>query len=102
MAVTLLRKPFTAEERQLAVEAIMTGCGVEGLPELDAIALEIAMKLPDLLRKANLPDTSDNRRRLIELVLIRWAAPKTPTFTSKSYRAFAARSGIARRRRSKQ
>lgn len=72
------------------VEAIMFGSHVEGFPELEDITIEIAEKLPDLLRRARLPDNSDNRRKIIELVLVRWAMPKTKTATS--YRQFA-RSG---------
>lgn len=87
MAVVLMRQPFSKAERELIVEAIMSGAEVEGLPELDGIALTIAEQLPDLLKKARLPDTSQNRRGLIHLVLVRWSRPKTAR-PSRSYRRF--------------
>ena len=90
MTVTLLRKPFTKEEREIMVDAIMCGRCVEGIPELGVIATEIAEKLPDLLRRANLPDNSDNRRKLIDLVMVRWAAPKTRK-PPRTYRALSRR-----------
>ncbi|MDM0074426.1 hypothetical protein QTH90_08540 [Variovorax sp. J2P1-59] len=89
MTITLLRKPFSKEEREIMVDAIMTGRYVEDWPELDAIATEIAEKLPDLLRRAGWPDNSDNRRKLIELVLVRWALPKTRK-PPRTYRRLAA------------
>ena len=88
--ITLTRKPFSKEEREIMVDAIMTGSYVEDWPELDAIGIEIAEKLPDLLRRAGWPDTSDNRRKIIELVMVRWAAPKSRK-PSRSYRALARR-----------
>jgi hypothetical protein len=90
MTITLTRKPFSKGERGLIAEAIMTGAYIEGLPELDTIATEIAEKLPALLRHAGVPDSSDNRRKIIDLVLVRWAAPKTRT-PPRTYRELARR-----------
>ena len=90
MTVTLLRKSFSPEERELIVEAVMTGSCPPELPELEDIALTIAEWLPSLLAKARLPDTSDNRRAIINLVLTRWGMPKSPR-PSTSYRRLAAR-----------
>jgi len=89
MTVTLKRQPFTPEERELFIDAIMSGCAADW-PELDEIAIEIAEKLPELLRHARLPDTSENRRRIINLVLTRYAQPKGPK-RSRSYRRLARR-----------
>ena len=86
MPVTLTRKPFTPEERAILIEAVMTG----NVDELEDIAMQIAEKLPDLLKRARLPDTYENRRAVIELVLTRWAMPKTQR-QSHSYRRMARR-----------
>ena len=92
MAITLQRKPFTPAQREIVIEAVMTGrCAYsDDLPGLEEIALEIADSLPKLLRHAGLPDNSENRRKVIDLILIRWAMPKAPR-RSRSYRRMAAR-----------
>jgi hypothetical protein len=86
MTVILHRRPFSKEEREILIESVMTG----SYSEFEDLAIEIAEHLPDLLRKANLPDTSDNRRKLIELVMVRWSMPKGPQ-RSRSYRRMARR-----------
>jgi hypothetical protein len=88
--VIIQRKPFTQEEREAIADAIMFGCSVDGLPELDDIAMDIAEKLPELLRHARLPDTSEHRRKLIDLVMRRWSMPKGPR-RSRAYRTLARR-----------
>lgn len=88
MTVTLRRTPFNEAERALVIEAVMTGQTPEGFSELAPIALTIAEQLPELLAKARLPDNSDNRRKVVNLVLVRWSQPKGPR-PSRSYRRFA-------------
>jgi hypothetical protein len=86
MAVIITRQPFSKAERDMVVEAVITGRVPQELPELEDISLTIAEQLPDLLVKARLSDTSENRRKVVDLVLVRWAAPKHRP--SRSYRQF--------------
>lgn len=90
MTVTLRRHSFSKAEREVLVEAITTGAHVEEIEGLEEVALTIAEKLPELLAKARLSDTSENRRRIIDLVLLRWAMPKSPR-PSHAYRRLAGR-----------
>lgn len=87
MPVTIQRPHFTPEDRALIVEAVLTGCAADA--DVESIAMEIAEKLPDLLRKAQWPDNSENRKRIVELVLLRWSMPKTRR--SLAYRRLARR-----------
>jgi len=86
MAVTLTRQPFSKAERDMVVEAVLTGRVPQELPELEDISLTIAESLPELLAKARLADNYENRRMVVDLVLVRWSMPKSRV--SKSYRKF--------------
>lgn len=89
MAVTLKpNKPKTQAERDALIDAIMNGAPIEAGNEVEGDAATIAEMLPALLKKAALPDTSENRRKLINARLIQWAMPKTPP-RSRSYRSLA-------------
>jgi hypothetical protein len=90
MAVVLTRQPFSKEERDILIDAAMNGTAYEDWPELQEVADEVAMKLPELLRRAGWEDSSENRRKIIDLVLVRWAMPKGP-LRSRSYRRLARR-----------
>ena len=85
MTVTLRRHHFSAAERQVVAEAVMTGAHVDEVEGLEDVAMQIAEMLPELLRHARRPDTSENRRELIDFVLERWSEPKSAR-PSRSYR----------------
>lgn len=87
MSITLRRHHFSAAERQVVAEAVMTGARVDEIDGLEDVAMSIAEMLPALLRKERLQDTSENRRAIIDLVLRRWDVPKSAR-PSRSYRQF--------------
>lgn len=99
MTVTLRRRPLTAEQKAIFIQAVMTGVKPSDLDvdeaeevaaELDGLALNVGDSLPNLLTKARLSDTYDHRVAVIGFVLDRWARPKSAA-PSRSYRKFARR-----------
>ena len=75
--------------RMPRIRADDLGCDLDTADELDSMAIKIADELPRLLKMAGLPDTSDNRRRMIDLVIARYSMPKNAP--SKMFYKFATR-----------
>lgn len=73
----MTRMPLTPEQRQFLIEAVMTGRDV-GDAALEEIAANVAMQLPSMMKRAKLADSSENRRRLLEVMLTPVPQPKKP------------------------